>query len=386
LAGADPSEIATGKAYQLLWNLVGLAKLYRATGEAGLLDAVQTLWTRVHDHHLTPGGGPWGGVAHRSREVFNAAGAFDPGAYVETCSVLAWLQLSRELLALTGEARYAEAIERTAYNDLLGAQAPNGEDWCYYSFANGRRVHTTYWRCCKSSGAMALEELPGVAWALTGDQVMLAVHGPGSLAFEQAGASVRLESATDYPFDGRVCLRVRTTQPVLLTLRLRVPDWSDGATVAVGDEPAHAVAAGWAVLTRTWQDGDELRLVLPMAPGLLHACLRNVQESRAPDGLPVAQEVLRREFVALRRGPLVFATGLVDGYKAEESLRLPDKVQAAVSYQAGNVTPVLRLHPIGREAIAFLPAFLADGRQDGGWRLTWMPLAPTQPIAQEPAA
>ena len=29
LSGADPSEIATGKAYQLLWNLVGLAKLHR---------------------------------------------------------------------------------------------------------------------------------------------------------------------------------------------------------------------------------------------------------------------------------------------------------------------------------------------------------------------
>ena len=36
LAGADASEIATGKAYQLLWNLVGLAKLHRATGEAQL--------------------------------------------------------------------------------------------------------------------------------------------------------------------------------------------------------------------------------------------------------------------------------------------------------------------------------------------------------------
>ena len=75
------------------------------------------------------------------------------------------MQLNRELLAITGEAAYAEEIERTAYNDLLGAQAPDGEDWCYYSFPNGRRVHTTYWRCCKSSGAMALEELPSVAYA-----------------------------------------------------------------------------------------------------------------------------------------------------------------------------------------------------------------------------
>ena len=131
----------------------------------------RTLWRNIRDHHLTLGGGPWGGVAHRSREVFNPATVFSPYGYVETCSTLAWIQLNRELLAITGEAAYAEEIERSAYNDLLGAQAPDGEDWCYYSFPNGRRVHTTYWRCCKSSGAMALEELPSVAYASAADGV-----------------------------------------------------------------------------------------------------------------------------------------------------------------------------------------------------------------------
>ncbi|HSX65667.1 MAG TPA: beta-L-arabinofuranosidase domain-containing protein, partial [Pseudoxanthomonas sp.] len=169
LAGADASEIATGKAYQLSWNLVGLAKLYRATGDDRYRKAVDHLWQNIREHHLSLGGGPWGGVAHRSREVFNAAGSFHPQAYVETCSVLAWIQLNRELLRITGQARYADEIERSAYNDLLGAIAPDGEDWCYYSFPNGQRVHTTYWRCCKSSGAMALEELPALAYALTED-------------------------------------------------------------------------------------------------------------------------------------------------------------------------------------------------------------------------
>ncbi len=165
LAGTDVSAIATGKAYQLAWNMVGLAKLHKATGHPDYREAVELVWHSIRAHHLTLGGGPWGGVGHRSREVFNPAGVFSPYGYVETCSSLAWIQLNRELLAITGEARYAEEIERTAYNDLLGAQAPNGEDWCYYVFPNGRRVHTTYWRCCKSSGAMALEELPALAYS-----------------------------------------------------------------------------------------------------------------------------------------------------------------------------------------------------------------------------
>ncbi|MBO7941799.1 glycoside hydrolase family 127 protein, partial [Streptomyces sp. S9] len=126
LAGFDAAEIATGKAYQLAWNLVGLAKLHRASGHADYLRAAESLWRSIRERHLTLGGGPWGGVAHRSREVFNAPGAFSPQGYVETCSTLAWIQLNRELLAITGQARYAEEIERSAYNDLLAAQAPDG--------------------------------------------------------------------------------------------------------------------------------------------------------------------------------------------------------------------------------------------------------------------
>ena len=132
-------------------------KLCRATGDAALRDTLERIWQNIREHHLTLGGGPWGGVAHRSREVFNARGSFSPNAYVETCSLLSWIQFNRELLQLTGEARFAEEIERTAYNDLLGAQAPDGEDWCYYSVPTGRRVHTTYWRCCKSTAIAPLD-------------------------------------------------------------------------------------------------------------------------------------------------------------------------------------------------------------------------------------
>jgi hypothetical protein len=116
---------------------------------------------------------PWAaargaGGAPFARSVQRAAHVL-PQAYVETCSVLAWMQLNRELLAITGHARHADELERTAYNDLLAAMAPDGEDWCYYTFPNGKRVHTTYWRCCKSSGAMAVEELPQVAYGTTAD-------------------------------------------------------------------------------------------------------------------------------------------------------------------------------------------------------------------------
>lgn len=383
LAGADPSEIATGKAYQLLWNLVGLAKLYVATGEEGFLTAVELVWQKVRDYHMTLGGGPWGGVAHRSREVFNAASVFEPQAYVETCSTMAWIQLNRTLLGILGRADFAQEIERSAYNDLIGAQAPNGEDWCYYSFPNGRRVHTTYWRCCKSSGSMALEELPGIAYAITADgAIAVNLLGPSEAELElPESGSVRIRQQGDYPFGGMIDFIVDPASPAEFTLRIRIPDWAHGAAISVaGEPPLKAEAGNYASVSRRWSPGDRVVLKLPMRPAIHRACKHNVQQSLAPDGTPVAQEVMRYDYVALTRGPLVYATGLIDGFRTSEMLRrepsLEDVVETAP--QASLPGGTLQLRMDGGAPLDYEPYYKAGGRTDGAWRLTWLGLAPIE--------
>lgn len=371
LAGTDPSRIATGKAYQLLWNVVGVAKLHRATGDPRYLAAALNVWRAIRDDHLTLGGGPWGGVAHRSREVFNPAGTFDPHAYVETCSTMAWIQLNRELLGILGEARFAEEIERSACNDLLGAQGPDGEDWCYYSFPNGRRVHTTYWRCCKSSGAMALEELPAVAVATTADGVAVNLLGPATATLDLPSGPVRIELRTGYPFDGRIEIAVSPATPASFALDVRIPAWAEAATLSVDDAPGAAVPGGYARVAREWRAGDAILLDLPLTPRLARARRRNVQESLAPGGEPVAQEVMRFDYLAIARGPLAYATGLIDGFRTGETVRadqlkLEDKGEQVV------------LHAPGRTPIPFEPYYRAGGRRHGAWRLTWLDVAPEE--------
>ena len=387
LAGADAAEIATGKAYQLAWNLVGLAKLHRATGNARYREAVDGLWRSIRDHHLTLGGGPWGGVAHRSREVFNPTGVFSPYAYVETCSTLAWIQLNRELLAITGSPVYAEEIERAAYNDLLGAQAPDGEDWCYYVFPNGRRVHTTYWRCCKSSGAMALEELPAIAYTASDDGISVNLYGESEATVQLPVAGrVVLVQTTTYPFEGDIRIRIDTEAEAEFALQLRIPSWAESTVLEVNGETCRiAVEPGrYATIKRRWQSGDQVTLRLPMSIRMHHATSRNVQESRAPDGSPVQQQVLRFDYLALTRGPLVYATGLIDGYKVDETIRLPDApLDAWLRLQLAPADDVPRVEMLlpDRAPIVFEPYFRAGGRMDGAWRLTWMSLAPPEAIA-----
>ncbi|MDB6116118.1 MAG: hypothetical protein JWQ62_3063 [Lacunisphaera sp.] len=383
LAGTDAAFIATGKAYQLSWNLVGLAKLHRATGEPAYLEAVQKLWASIRQHHLTLGGGPWGGVAHRSREVFNPPPVFSPQGYVETCSTFSWIQLNRELLAITGDAKYAEEIEKSAYNDLLGAQAPGGDNWCYYSFPNGRRTFTTYWRCCKSSGPWALEELPPLAYGVTaaGD-IAVNLYGPGqaTLSTAQAG-NIQLEQATRYPFDGTIRITVKPECPASYAILVRIPGWADQAAVAVNGTRANepATPGSYLALTRHWQDGDVITLQFPMPPKLHQQVNRNIQESRAPDGSPVSQEVLRCDYAAITRGPLVYSTSLIDGFKREETVRLPREPAAMLELlaaPAGSEAPAIQLNLGYRAPLTFVPYSEAGGRDDGTWRLTWLQIAP----------
>jgi DUF1680 family protein len=363
--------------------LTGLTKLYRATRNPEHLRAVRLAWDSIHTHHLTLGGGPWGGVGHRSREVFNPPGFFSPHGYVETCSTLAWIQLNRELLALTGDAKHAEAIEVSAYNDLLGAQSPAGDNWCYYSFPNGRRVFTTYWRCCKSSGPLALEELPAITCGATTDGgIAINLYGPGEFAVELAQAGrVRIVQRTCYPFTGVVELELEPERAAHFPLHVRIPSWAAGATIAINGAqvPADVRTNCYHILDREWRPRDVVTLSFPMALQQHWRSNRNVQESRAPDGAPVAQEVLCLRYAAITRGPLVYATGLIDGFKTDETIRLPAEGAARLTLgeiPPGHDGPIIRLDLGYRTPLEFLPYYEAGGRADGTWRLTWLSVAP----------
>ena len=62
------------------------------------------------------------------------------------------MQLAIQLLRLTGESRYADTVERIAYNHLLAAQKPDGSALCYFTPLAGQKPYTAAMNCCTSSG------------------------------------------------------------------------------------------------------------------------------------------------------------------------------------------------------------------------------------------
>lgn len=226
---------------------------------------------------------------------------------------------------------------------------------------------------------MAIESLPEMAFGMRDGAIEVNVYGPAEATFELPGAGrVRLALETSYPFDGKVRAVLQPERTARFALRLRIPAWAEGARVTI-DAPQPATPGTYVVLEREWRAGDVVTLDLPMRPVLRRALNRNVQESLAPDGAPVSQEVLRQEFVTVTRGPLAYATGLIDGFKSEESVRLRenDPVLEEIAAPAGFDGPAIRMNLAQREALTFVPYYEAGGRADGTWRLSWLTLAPS---------
>lgn len=338
----DVADLGTGKIYQLLWLFLGMAL---EPGDP----TIPLRWEQIRAGHLNPLGGPWGGIGGH-KEVFNAPGFFDPAGMVETCSTATWMALSQELFLQTGEDRYVEEFERSFLNALLGALDANGRDWCYFTFANGRRNNTYHWACCKSSGAMALEQAVDLAVTETEDGMSVNLFVPVRCTTSKG----QLEQTWEWQgLDLVGTIRVQSDSG--LRLRIRRPAWCREMQV---DRDALDLPAGESTVTVRFV--CEI-LVTPHRHTIDHH----------------GQEIVCEDYAFVSLGPLVYACGRFDGFREDETLRLAQLTPAANFHLdgQGEFGPRLALKLPGRAPIEFLPYAEAGGRHDHAWRRTWLQVA-----------
>src|SRR6185436_18007037 len=97
-----------------------------------------------------------------------------------------WLQFNAQLLRLTGEARFAEQIEKTVLNQLFGAQCPDGSAWGYYVQMQGKKPYSAVLdgHCCLSSGPRGVSLIPTFAVTTDADGVVMNLYDAGSANFK----------------------------------------------------------------------------------------------------------------------------------------------------------------------------------------------------------
>lgn len=271
LSHGNVSKTANAKAYEMLSNLVGLCELARVTGERRYIEAVVRAWEDIVSKRLYITGSASQGEHFR--------GDFDlpnsESAHVaETCVTVTWIQLNLQLLRLTGEARYANELERTIYNHLSAAQRPDGAQWCYFTALEGRKPYGPGINCCVSSGprGMALAPLVGCMVGREKDIPLITLN-----YFENAEYKVNIGDAilqivqkSEFPIVGKARISFNLTdktgksfpanKSVNFGLKIRCPDWARPIEIQYKNSPLAAeLTEGWLVVEpRSWNNGDAL--------------------------------------------------------------------------------------------------------------------------------
>jgi DUF1680 family protein len=245
------------------------------------------------------------------------------------------------MLAITGEARYAEMMEREMYNGFLPGIGVDGRSFTYTNplrwYGHEQELwaqdsperhqpgepkphqpNSRYGTCCPTNVLRILAQMQSYLYSTAGNGLW--IHHYGGSVFDNG--RYRVKQTTEYPWEGRVEIAVEKA-PEDAAIHLRIPAWAEGASIRVNGKPlVSPIRAGAYVAVRhPWRQGDTVTLILPMEIRLMRAH-RKVDAARNQ--------------IAVERGPLVYcleSCDLPEGVDISEiivprNIRLEPKMEA----------------------------------------------------------
>jgi uncharacterized protein len=190
-----------------------------------------------------------------------------------------WMQINHHLLSLTGEAKYAEELEKTIYNALLASQHPVKGSICYFTPLNGAKPYGAVNHgvagvsCCTSSIPRSLALLPsligGSVPAGAGKGVVVNLYTSGSFDIPWEKQTVGISMETDYPRSGKVSLTIALDEPASFSLHLRVPAWTKSFTATALASRYEGKPGDYLAIAREWKPGDTVAIEIDMAIQIL---------------------------------------------------------------------------------------------------------------------
>jgi DUF1680 family protein len=178
------------------------------------------------------------------------------------------LKLTRLLFEREPSVAYADYSENALYNHILSSIEPDhGRVMYYMSMRPGDyRIHINEPFCCQGSGIEHAARFGEAIYFHKGPSLWVNLFIGSTLDWSEQG--VKLSMETRYPESGAVKLSLKTSAPVQATIHLRIPGWLKGPVVVKVNgekQPAAAAAGEFLALARTWKDGDQIELELPLS-------------------------------------------------------------------------------------------------------------------------
>lgn len=347
LAKQDEAE---GHAVRANYLYAGAADLFLETGDENLWKPLADIWTNVVTKKMYVTGGcgalydgasPDGSKDQKHiTRVHQSYGRNyqlpNTTAYNETCANIGNVLWNWRMFLATGDAKFMDVLELTLYNSVLSGVALDGTNFFYTNPLrvtdplptelrwSRQRVAYVSSFCCPPNLVRTLAESANYAYAKSGDAIFVNLYGASDLETALAnGEKIKLSQVTDYPWNGRVRIKILAAGQGEFALKLRIPNWADGASVKVNKSPIKSAPQpeSYFEIRRAWKAGDVVDLELPMSARLLEAN-------------PLVEEDLNQ--VAVQRGPIVYcleSPDLPPGVKISDVF-IPRNLKLAARYDA----------------------------------------------------
>ena len=290
-----------GHAVRAMYASSGATDYYAESGDEAYLKTLSTLWEDLtrRKMYIT------GGVGSRSEgEAFGLAYELpNAEAYTESCAAIGSFMWNFRMLAVTGESKYADVMERALYNGINSGVSLEGTLYCYRNplASSGEKIRDEWYEttCCPPNIQRTLAALPGYMYATGKDGLYVNFYHSGDLDWHlEDGSPLRVTQQTEYPWKGRVTLTVTPARAQRFTLFVRVPAWSRQTGItAGGGKMAAPIPGAYFPITRTWNPGDTVQIDFDVQPEVVSANPR------------VAEDLGR---IAVERGPLVYCLEQLD--------------------------------------------------------------------------
>lgn len=264
--------------------------LWRLTGEDAHLKSAEDMVRLLDEYH---------GMVTGVFTGDECLAGTSPVQGTELCAVAEYLYSLEHLLAITGCASWGDRLERIAYNALPATFSP--DMWTHQYDQQVNQVQCSCqespvfltnggesnlfglepnYGCCTANLSQAWPKLALSTFLRSSDGLAAAVYAPCTVHTSVGDAEVSIQLETGYPFRDTLHFQVSVDREVDFTLWLRIPQWTEEASIELEGVRTSITAQGFYPLHRQWKGQIAFTLHLPMKPSLaarpnnLHAVTR----------------------------------------------------------------------------------------------------------------
>jgi DUF1680 family protein len=266
-AGRD--ELKGVHANTTIPKITGVARRYELAGAARDRAIAEYFWREITSQRMYANGGT------SCDELWRT----EPGKLAveltkttcECCCAYNMMKLTRHLYSWSADPKLFDYYERALFNHRLGTINPeDGATMYFMPLASGYWKFygsplSTFW-CCTGTGVEEYSKLADSIYWHDANGMFVNLFIASDVRWKERG--LRLKQETKFPEEEATTLTIETEKPTAMALRIRVPYWAgSGMTIKVNGKPENVVAraSNYVTLDRTWKNGDQVEVALPMA-------------------------------------------------------------------------------------------------------------------------